>query len=179
MQVRFYNLVLVQENELNNCLDILREKDSTATAVIIITQNKTKKFELTCLKHGALFVEKEPFCEELLLARIESVHRENFKKKTFYKEHFIIDREDKEILNVNGEELDIRGKAFDVLDYLIKNKYRPPISKDELVNALWEDPELVCPNVIEVNVNTIRSRLKKHLNLDLIDTIRSRGYKLK
>ncbi len=179
MQVRFYNLVLIQEEKLNYCLDILSQKQSTATAVIVITSNRTKDYELKCLKKGALCVIKESFCKELILAKIESIHRENFRQRLQYKDYFIIDREDKEVLSTNGEELAIRGKAYDILDYLVKNKNRPPISKEELINALWEDPELVCQNVIEVNVNSIRVRLKKSLNIDLIDTIRNRGYKLK
>ena len=85
----------------------------------------------------------------------------------------------KEVVDLNNNELEIRGKAFDVLSYLFQNKHRPPISKDELINANWEDPEMVCQNVIEVNVNNIRSKLKKRFNRDFIDTVRNRGYKLK
>ena len=63
--------------------------------------------------------------------------------------------------------------------YLYQNRFRPPISKDEMIYALWDEPEMVCQNVIEVNINQIRSKLKKRFQIDMIDTVRNRGYKLK
>jgi two-component system, OmpR family, response regulator len=179
IQVRFYNLVLIQENTLQNCINILNDIESTSTAFVILTDNHSKEFELQVLKKGALSVLKTPISLELLMAKIESIHRDNFKRKLTYKEYFGIDQTDKEIFDPNNNEIDIRGKAFDVLLYLVKNKHRPPISKDELIYALWEDPEMVCQNVIEVNINQIRSKLKKRLDVDIIDTVRNRGYKLK
>lgn len=179
IQVRFYNLVLTKENNLKNCINILDNIESTSTACVILTDNHTKEFELKVLKKGALSVLKTPISLELLMAKIESIHRDNFKRKLTYKEYFGIDQTDKEIFDPNNNEIDIRGKAFDVLLYLVKNKHRPPISKDELIYALWEDPEMVCQNVIEVNINQIRSKLKKRLDVDIIDTVRNRGYKLK
>lgn len=179
IQVRFYNLVLIKEDNLQNCISILDNIQSTSTAFVILTSNHSKEFELKVLKKGALSVLKTPVCLELLMAKIESIHRDNFKRKLTYKEYFGIDQADKEILDLNDKEIDIRGKAFDVLSYLVKNKHRPPISKDELIYALWEDPEMVCQNVIEVNINQIRSKLKKRLDVDIIDTVRNRGYKLK
>jgi DNA-binding response OmpR family regulator len=179
IQVRFYNLVLIQENNPKNCLNILKNIQSTSTAFVILTDNHSKDFELKALKRGALSVLKTPVSFELLMAKVESIHRDNFKKRLTYKEYFGIDQADKEIVDLDDNEIDIRGKAFDVLSYLVKNKHRPPISKDELIYALWEDPEMVCQNVIEVNINQIRSKLKKKLNIDIIDTVRNRGYKLK
>lgn len=179
LQVRFYNLVIVNDVDLKYCLNLLRNKQSTSTAFIFITSDYTKDFELKVLQRGALSVLKAPVSLELLMAKVESIHRDNFKKRLTYKEYFGIDQTDKEIVDIQDNEIDIRGKAFDVLSYLVKNRHRPPISKDELIYALWEDPEMVCQNVIEVNINQIRSKLKKKLNVDIIDTVRNRGYKLK
>ncbi len=179
LQVRFYNLVIVNDVDLKYCLNLLRNKQSTSTAFIFITSDYTKDFELKVLQRGALSVLKAPVSLELLMAKVESIHRDNFKKRLTYKEYFGIDQTDKEIVDLQDNEIDIRGKAFDVLSYLVKNRHRPPISKDELIYALWEDPEMVCQNVIEVNINQIRSKLKKKLNVDIIDTVRNRGYKLK
>jgi len=179
IQVRFYNLILLYENDTKNCFNILRQIQSTSTACVILTDNYTKEFELKALRKGALCILQTPVSKELLMAKVESIHRDNFKKKLTYKEYFGIDQTDKEIVDLDDNEIDIRGKAFDVLSYLVKNRHRPPISKDELIYALWEDPEMVCQNVIEVNINQIRSKLKKKLDIDIIDTVRNRGYKLK
>lgn len=179
IQVRFYNLVLIQEKSLKNCLNILENKQNNSTAFVILSENYSKEFEIKLLQKGALMVLQIPLSMELLMAKIESIHRDNFKKKIIYKQYFGIDQDEKEIIDLQNNEIDIRGKAFEVLSYLVKNRHRPPISKDELIYALWEDPEMVCQNVIEDNINQIRSKLKKKLNIDIIDTVRNRGYKLK
>ena len=113
------------------------------------------------------------------MARLESIHRDNFNLSIKHKEYFQIKRDDKKVLDLENNEIHIRGKAYDILRYLVQNKHRPPISKDELICTIWEDPEMVCQNVIEVNINLIRAQFKKHLNVDLIETVRNRGYKIR
>jgi len=178
LQVRFYNLVIMYEDDLKNCMTLLKATDNTHTAFVVLTHSDDKKFHLKCFRNGALCV-INPFDGELLWAKIESIHRENFEKKIYHENYFGIDKEQKEIVDYDNNELQIRGKAYDILVYLYQNRYRPPISKDEMIYALWDDPEMVCQNVIEVNINQIRSKLKKRFHIDMIDTVRNRGYKLK
>jgi DNA-binding response OmpR family regulator len=179
LQVRFYNLVIIFEDDIKNCIDLLKERTNTHTAFVVLTNQKEKKFHLKCFKNGALCVLNTPYDNELLWAKIESIHRENFRELIYYKDYFGIDKEQKEIIDSQNNELQIRGKAYEILVYLFQNRYRPPISKDEMIYALWDDPEMVCQNVIEVNINQIRSKLKKRFHIDMIDTVRNRGYKLK
>jgi len=179
LQVRFYNLVIIYEDDLKNCLTLLQATDNTHTAFVVLTNKEEKKFHLKCFKNGALCVINTPFDDELLWAKLESIHRENFVKKIYHENYFGIDKEQKEIIDSDENQLEIRGKAYDILVYLYQNRFRPPISKDEMIYALWDDPEMVCQNVIEVNINQIRSKLKKRFQVDMIDTVRNRGYKLK
>lgn len=178
LSVRFYNLVLVKSDNLKDCLNILKTTFNTATAFVFITKEINKKFEIKLLKNGALSVLQEPLDKELFMAKIESIHRDNFKDIIFYKDCFGVNNKQKEVVDTNNKEIKIRGKAYDILNYLVKNKYRPPISKDELIYALWEDPEMVSDNIIEVNVNQIRSKLRSRFQKDLIQTVRNRGYRL-
>ena len=179
LQVRFYNMVILYEDDLKNCLTLLQSSDNMNTAFVILTNKDDKKFHLKCFKNGALCVIDTPYDDELLWAKIESIHRENFVKKIYHENYFGINKEQKEIVDYENNELEIRGKAYDILVYLYQNRFRPPISKDEMIYALWDDPEMVCQNVIEVNINQIRSKLKKRFQIDMIDTVRNRGYKLK
>jgi DNA-binding response OmpR family regulator len=179
LSVRFYNLVLIHSNSLKNCINALQEVFNSNTAFVILTDDLSVNFELKCFKNGAYEVLQYPVDKELLMARLEAIHRDNFNKSIKHKDYFRLKKEDKKVVDLNDNELHIRGKAYDVLRYLVQNKHRPPISKDELICTIWEDPEMVCQNVIEVNVNLIRVQLKKHLNIDLIETVRNRGYKIK
>ncbi len=179
LSVRFYNLVMLYENSLKKCVNILKSTFNPNTAFVIFTDNLTTDFELKCLKNGALNVLNTPIDNNLLMAKLEAIHRDNFSNLLYFKDYFGMKREYGHVIDQKEQEIGIKGKAYEILRYLVQNKHRPPISKDELICALWEDPEMVCQNVIEVNVNQIRSKLKKNLNLDLIETVRNRGYKIK
>jgi two-component system OmpR family response regulator len=51
------------------------------------------------------------------------------------------------------------------------------VSKEQLLDAIWEEPELVTPNVIEVAINQIRQKMDKPLGITTIETVRRRGYR--
>jgi len=176
-EVRYYNLILIKENNFYSCKDILRKVNSQNTAVVFITDKTSKEFELELLKLGAISVIKTPITNELLLAKIESIHRENFQKVIPFKDRYKINIEEKSIKDKDSKVV-LKGKSFAILSYLIKNKHRPPISKDELLHVIWDEPEMVSDNVIEVNINNIRNNLKKQFNENFIETVRHRGYKV-
>jgi len=70
----------------------------------------------------------------------------------------------------------LNGKTFDILAYLALREDRV-FSKDEIINALWEEPEYVSDNTVEVAINQIRKKLKSILGFQVIHTVRRRGYK--
>jgi two-component system OmpR family response regulator len=179
LSVRFYNLVLIKSDSLKECLSLLKTTFNTITAFVIVTNNSSKEFELKLLKNGAISVIKKPFDTDLFMAKIESIHRDNFKEVLYYNDYFGVNHKEREIIDNNNQQIKIRGKAYEILSYLIKNKNRPPISKEELIYALWEDPEMVSDNIIEVNMNQIRSKLRDRFSKDFIETVRNRGYRLK
>lgn len=178
LSVRFYNLVLLQNDDIKECLKILNANYNNATAFVIITKRYNKGFEIKLLRNGAICVLKEPLDSELFFAKIETIHRDNFKDVISHNNYFDLINQNKEVVDLKNNHLRIKGKAYDILTYLVKNKNRPPISKEELIQALWEDPEMVSDNIIEVNINQIRSKLKSRFKKDLIKTVRNRGYKL-
>lgn len=178
LEVRFYNLVLIYEDNLNHCIKLLNTTTNRNTAFVIISEKVTKDFELLCLQNGALVVLEKEICDNLLMAKIESIHRDNFSKEFYYKDYFIISNKDQEVIDTTDNELNIRGKACDILSYLVQNQHRPPISKDEIAYALWEEPEMICQNSIEMNINQLRTKLKQRFGKNMINTVRSRGYKI-
>jgi len=86
-----------------------------------------------------------------------------------------IDIENKKI-EYDDKIISLNGKTFDILAYLALRKQRV-FSKDEIINALWEEPEYVSDNTVEVAINQIRKRLKNILGFQVIHTVRRRGYK--
>lgn len=177
-QVRYYNAILIQENDLNVCKKFLKIIDPKYCAFLVLTSNMDKQFEIEVLKNGGIAVIHEPVCSELILAKLQSVHRENFMKRYHFKDYFILDRENKQVIDLDENRLNIKGKSFDILSYLLKDKQFRVISKDEIIGVLWDEPEMVSNNIVEVNINLIRNEIRKKFNVDFVSTIRNRGYKI-
>lgn len=177
-QVRFYNAVVIYEDELCHCKEFLKIIDSTQCAFVVLTNNTDKEFEMSVLKNGGIAVIIAPFSQELILAKLQSIHPKNFIKRFKFKNHFTVDTKQKLVFDSEQNELNIKGKSFEILSYFFKNKEFRVISKDELVGVLWDEPELVSNNIIEVNINLIRNEIRKRFNVDFLCTIRNRGYKI-
>ena len=79
-------------------------------------------------------------------------------------------------IKYDNKTISLNGKTFDILVYLALRNERV-FSKDEIINALWEEPEYVSDNTVEVAINQIRKRLKSILGFQVIHTVRRRGYK--
>ena len=90
-------------------------------------------------------------------------------------EDLIIDPDEEKIIYLS-KEVELKGKPFEVLTHLAKNRDQI-VSKEQLLDSIWEEPEIVTPNVIEVAINQIRQKLDKPLGITTIETIRRRGYK--
>ncbi|RXJ58197.1 winged helix-turn-helix domain-containing protein [Candidatus Marinarcus aquaticus] len=177
-EVRYYNAILIRTESLIVCKRFLKTINAKTCAFIVLTKNQDKAFELELLKEGAISVIHEPVSNELVFAKLQSVHRENFVQRFNFKDYFIIDKEKKQVVDLYDNKINIKGKSFEILSYLLKNRHLPVISKDEIIGVLWDEPEMVSNNIVEVNINLIRNEIRKNFDLDLVSTIRNRGYKI-
>jgi len=177
-KVRYYNMILVNSSNYYDCKDILENINCRFTAVIFICDEPSKEFQVDLLKNGAMDILHSPVSTTYLLTKIESIHRENFQENILYKDKFIVNIKDEQLFDDNENVVNLKGKSFSILAYLLKNRHRGSISKDELLQTNWEEPEMVSDNVIEVNINLIRNALKKEFDDNFIETIRHRGYKI-
>lgn len=177
-EVRYYNLIIIKSDSYNNLRQILKHVNPRLTAVVILTNNNEKKFEKNLLRYGALSIIKEPANNELILAKLESIHRENFQRRFMFKNKYWIDTLENSVTDHNNNKLVMKGKPFSILMYLIKNRHRSSISKDEILDVIWDDPEWVVKNVVEVNINIIRKGIKNTFEDNFISTIRHRGYQV-
>ncbi|UTJ05563.1 winged helix-turn-helix transcriptional regulator [Arcobacter roscoffensis] len=177
-EVRYYNLIIIKSDSYNNLRQILKHVNPRLTAVVILSNNSEKKFEKNLLRYGALSIIKEPANNELILAKLESIHRENFQRRFMFKDKYWIDTLENSVTDHNNNKLVMKGKPFSILMYLIKNRHRPSISKDEILDVIWDDPEWVVKNVVEVNINIIRKGIKNTFEDNFINTIRHRGYQV-
>ncbi len=150
------------------------KQENPKTIVIVLSARDDKESEIEALQAGADDYIRKPFDFDVLVARIEARLRFGGSSIIEIKE-LIINPEEEKIL-YKDKEIELKGKPFEVLTHLARHKDQI-VSKEQLLDAIWEEPELVTPNVIEVAINQIRQKLDKPLGIQTIETVRRRGYR--
>ena len=177
LDIRNYDLVLLGwAKESTNGIGIIADIKTNAhkTSVIVLSEREEKESEIEALRSGADDFIRKPLDYDILLVRIEAKLR--FGASNIIEiEDLIINPEEEKII-YQGNEIELKGKPFEVLTHLAMHKDQI-VSKEQLLDAIWEEPELVTPNVIEVAINQIRQKMDKPLEITTIETVRRRGYR--
>jgi len=173
---RHYELVIIVDEGIKFSLErYVNEvkKKKSETKIMILSENINSQVSFYNLgiddviyQHG-----EHP---DLIAARVLANMRHLFGTHVTI-EKLVIDIANKKI-EYDEKIVSLNGKTFDILAYLALRKQRV-FSKDEIINALWEEPEYVSDNTVEVAINQIRKRLKSILGFQVIHTVRRRGYK--
>ncbi|MRI59204.1 MAG: DNA-binding response regulator [Epsilonproteobacteria bacterium] len=177
LDIRNYDLILVDWMLPDGSgLELVTQvkQDNPKTIVIVLSARDDKESEIEALRAGADDYIRKPFDFDVLVARIEARLRFGGSSIIEIKELIINPEEEKIIFK--GKEIELKGKPFEVLTHLARHKDQI-VSKEQLLDAIWEEPELVTPNVIEVAINQIRQKLDKPLGIQTIETVRRRGYR--
>ena len=177
LDIRNYDMVLLSwapEDEKNLALISTIKTDAYKTSVIVLSEREDKESEIEALKSGADDFIRKPLDYDVLLVRIEAKLRFGI-SNIIEIEDLTINPEEEKII-YQGEEIELKGKPFEVLTHLAMHKDQI-VSKEQLLDAIWEEPELVTPNVIEVAINQIRQKMDKPLDITTIETVRRRGYR--
>ncbi|SFV69253.1 Two-component regulator [hydrothermal vent metagenome] len=177
LDIRNYDLVLLSwKQNTHQDIDIIStiKTGSHKTSVIVISECTDKESEIHALRSGADDFIRKPLDNDILFIRIEAKLRFGV-SNIIEIEDLIINPEEEKII-YQGEEIELKGKPFEVLTHLAIHKDQI-VSKEQLLDAIWEEPELVTPNVIEVAINQIRQKMDKPLDITTIETVRRRGYR--
>jgi len=173
---RHYELVIICDEgvkfSLERYINEIKKKKSE-TKIIILTENPTAQKEFFEIGANEVIATHSDEAD-LVAARVLCNMRHLFGTK-IHIEKLVIDIINKRI-QLDDKNVSLNGKTFDILAYLALRKQRV-FSKDEIINALWEEPEYVSDNTVEVAINQIRKRLKSILGFQVIHTVRRRGYK--
>ncbi|RRS30865.1 MAG: chemotaxis protein CheY [Epsilonproteobacteria bacterium (ex Lamellibrachia satsuma)] len=177
LDIRNYDLVLIGWGETGtNDINFISEikKNAHKTSVIVLSERKDKESEIEALRAGADDFIRKPLDYDILLVRIEAKLR--FGASNIIEIGDLIINPEEEKIIYQGNEIELKGKPFEVLTHLAMYKDQI-VSKEQLLDAIWEEPELVTPNVIEVAINQIRQKMDKPLDITTIETVRRRGYR--
>ncbi len=177
LDIRNYDLILMDwmlpdGNSVDIIPDIKRK--TPKTVVVVLSARDDYESEIQALRSGADDYIRKPFEFDVLIARIEA--RLRFGGSNIIEiDDLIINPEEEKII-YKEKEIELKGKPFEVLTHLARH-HDQIVSKEQLLDAIWEEPELVTPNVIEVAINQIRQKMDKPLGITTIETVRRRGYR--
>ncbi|MGT2924254.1 three-component system response regulator CiaR [Streptococcus caviae] len=177
-----YDLILLDlmlpEKSGFQVLKELREKGIT-TPVLIMTakeglDDKGHGFEL-----GADDYLTKPFYLEELKMRIQALLKRSGKytDKSLVYGDLTVDTSTN-TTKVNGKEVELLGKEFDLLVYFLQNQ-NVILPKSQIFDRIWGFDSDTTISVVEVYVSKIRKKLKDTQFGKNLQTLRSVGYILK
>ena len=151
--------------------------DKIYTPVLILTAKDGLEDKIKGFRVGADDYLVKPFNREELIVRIDALVRRgtgNYSENKVTFKELILDLNSIKI-SVNGKEILLQGKQFDVLEYLINSK-NTIITKDQIFDKIWGFDSETSTNVIEVYTSGLRKELKKIGYDKYLKTIRGVGY---
>ncbi len=157
---------------------ILKKIRSFSTCpVLMLTAKDSINDKVRGLKLGADDYMTKPFYRDELIARVEAILRRynnNFNGLQVIFKDMKFDVVQKPV-TINGKKLEVIGKNYDILEYLVRNK-EIIIPKEQLFNRIWGFDSETVWSVVEVYVSNLRKVLKKYDYHIYLKTLRNVGY---
>lgn len=163
-----------------NGQSILREiRSGSDIPVIMLTSRSTDADEILSRSSGADDYVTKPYNPALLLLRIETVLRRtggrgSEEELTYRGMRLNLLRSS---VTYKGAETVLSRNEMNILHCLLK-KRGTIVSRDELMDYLWDRSDFVDDNTLTVNINRLRKRLEGLGFPDVIETRRKQGYML-
>ena len=159
-------------------IDKLRANKNN-TPVIMLTAKDTLEDKIVGLDSGADDYIVKPFEFDELLARIRVLMRRNYglASNIIQIEEVTLDLAKKQVTK-SGEIIDLTGKEYEVLEYLMKNK-GSILSCDQILNHVWDYEYEGASNIVDVIIKNIRKKLDRGEGNTIIYTKRGLGYFVK
>ena len=173
------DVMLPGKNGFEVCRDLRQHgKD---TAVIMLTAKSQLTDRVVGLKLGADDYLVKPFEPPELLARIEALLRRVKKERRtpivrYQFGNVDVDFESGAVLK-GADAVNLAGKELELLRYLIDHRGNV-VSRDELLEAVWEYQPGVSSRTIDVHVAWLRQKLEDNpATPRFIHTVRGVGYR--
>lgn len=125
----------------------IREKSEVP--IIVVTSRDSEMDEIMSINLGADDFITKPYNTQILLARISAMLKRTHKEKV------------NDFLQYQGLKLQLKESI---------------VSRDQLMESLWQSNEFIDDNTLTVNVNRVRKKLEAAGLKDFIKTKRGQGY---
>ena len=146
--------------------------------VLILTARDSWQDKVEGLEAGADDYLTKPFHPRELMARVRALLRRTgrWTKSQLVCGPIRVDSAEQRVF-LDDEELDLTAYEYRVLEYLMLHAGEV-VSKTTLTDHLYDEDSDRDPNIIEVFVRRLRSKIDPDGNLNPIETLRGRGYRI-
>ena len=160
------------------CKEIRRTSN---VPIIMVTSRDSEMDELLSLNYGADQYVTKPYNIQILLAKIVGLLKRNQNAGNNPDKidcgEFVLNTAGR-IIEKEDNKVELTKNEYKILEYLVIHRQQV-ISRDEIMDYLWESEEFVDDNTLNVNIKRLRMKLEELGLTDQIETRRGQGYLLK
>ena len=156
-----------------------RTEDKLDMPVLVLTAKDTLPDKLHGFELGADDYLTKPFHREELLMRIKALLKRSGRlgNDNVLKVGAFTADSGKRTVAVNGVELDLAGREYDLLLYLLQNP-ETILTKEQIFDRIWGFESETALSVVEVYISNLRKKIKPLTEKQPIRTLRNVGYML-
>lgn len=174
------NLILLDinlpyENGYELCLKIRKNSN---IPIIFVTSRNTDEDELMSIKSGGIDFISKPYNIDVLLEKVKRaiVNTNPINYRELTKKGYTLDLH-LSLLKYRNKQIELTRNEFLIIYYFFLNDNRI-VTKEELLDYLWNDKNYLDEGILMVNINRLRKKAEEIGINNLLQTVRGKGYQL-
>ena len=170
------DIMLPGKDGLEVLSEIRGDKATESIPVIMVTAKDSEYDKVVGFEKGADDYISKPFSMLELISRVKAVLRRSNKSSDVYKCGAITLSASQHVVAVDGNEIVLTLKEFDLLKSLIENQ-GCVLTRESLLSTVWGYEYPGETRTVDVHIRHLREKLGNAGNI--IETIKGVGYKIK
>lgn len=169
------DIMMPKMDGVEACRQLRAMADLANTYIVFLTARAEEYSEVAAFDVGADDYILKPIKPRALMSRISALFRRESKKSPVSAQikigDLLIDRASYTI-QVNGKEISLPKKEFELLYFLAQNPNKV-FSRDDLLQHIWGTDVYVLARTVDVHIRKVREKIGD----DYITTVKGVGYK--
>ena len=155
----------------------------TTCPIIFVSARSGEMDQVFALENGGDDFITKPFHYEIVLAKIKSHLRRSYGEYAAKHEERVVKAGKLELflermeLHIRDIQIPLQKKENTILELLLRN-YPKVVTREQLLEELWDDQSFVDENTLNVNMTRVRKKLAEYKVTSTIETVRGAGYRL-